>query len=178
LLVACFTGRQFNDALPLTETVHGKTKGNALFSLQSIRLLQEESMLYYSAQTFRWEWDTDKIISETQISDNAVDLMVSKLNHLPPGVQQVLQIGACLGSRFRSSDVAHIRNEGGLFGNKEGDSFQTDTLDDLSEEAAPQELLAHRAGTSIYRFSQDKKRQAAYSLLHEGPVQPDHDSLH
>ena len=47
-----------------------------------------------------WTWDIRSIASGTNISDNVVDMVESKIKKLHPHVQTVLQIASCLGFQF------------------------------------------------------------------------------
>ena len=86
--------------LPLAEVVQQKTGGNAFFTVQFLRMLRAESMLYMSSKTYMWEWNMDKIVGDTDISDNVVGLVARKIKRLPVAAVKALQVGSCLGSRF------------------------------------------------------------------------------
>jgi predicted ATPase/signal transduction histidine kinase/FixJ family two-component response regulator len=101
----------------LTELVMRKTGGNPFFVNQFLQTLYEENLLTFTPptqlssqdaslitdncllKTEGWQWDIDQI-EALNITDNVVELMISKLKKLPKTAQQVLRLAACIGNRF------------------------------------------------------------------------------
>ena len=68
-------------------------------------------MIYFHisqvGQKPRWEWDISQI-EAMDITDNVVELMISKLIKLPKSTQQILRLAACIGNRFSLNTLAIV----------------------------------------------------------------------
>src|SRR6202008_2777725 len=64
---------------PLARLVHEKTAGNPFFVIQFLTALAQERLLEFDPRKAAWRWNVDQIRAR-RITDNAVDLMVGKLN--------------------------------------------------------------------------------------------------
>ncbi|MCT7981981.1 AAA family ATPase [Laspinema sp. A4] len=84
---------------PLAELVLEKTNGNPFFVNQLLQSLYDEGKLEFNKQIRAWQWQIEDIKS-AQISANVVDLMVKKIYNLDPTGQELIQLAACIGSRF------------------------------------------------------------------------------
>ncbi len=136
----------------LANLIHEKTAGNPFFAIQFISTLADEGLLRFNHDEGRWSWDLNEIHAKGY-TDNVVDLMVGKLNHLPIDTQAALQQLACLGT---SADLTLLRL----------------VLDASSEEIHAQLWDAIRTGLIFYSgdaygFVHDRVREAAYSLISE-----------
>ena len=157
--------------LPLAEIVHQKTNGNAFFTVQFLRMLQAEEMLYMSSKSFLWEWNADRIVGDTDISDNVVELVARKIKRLPDATVKALQIGACLGSRFHVKAVSAMMNESshtdtvGVSSHDGHLGAQSNLLSEALTAARNEGLITHRHHSLTYKFAHDKIQQSAYSLI-------------
>jgi predicted ATPase len=68
---------------PLGERIFQKTNGNPFFVNELLGLFYREGVFRFVTEEGRWDWDYDKI-DHTGASDNVVDLVVQKLEQLPP----------------------------------------------------------------------------------------------
>jgi len=96
-MVASLTERRPSDTKELSKLVGRKTGRNAFFVSQYMEDLQRESLLAFSFQSNRWEWDLEQIKGRTDDSDNVVALLTKKINSMPDDVQTVLMLASCLG---------------------------------------------------------------------------------
>ena len=169
---------------PLAQVVLQKTRGNAFFVLQFVRLARDKGLLYFSFQTFKWQWDIEKIESEMNVSNNVVDLVIERLQRLPEETQVVLNMASCLGAEFESSLLATlIKHKNEEWDERGGALTNTDSLvpyelaepseevvvEDMLRLVQEQELVIAAEVSGRYRFSHDRIQQASYLLIPEGP---------
>ncbi|HZV71711.1 MAG TPA: AAA family ATPase [Saprospiraceae bacterium] len=79
--------------------IFDKTKGNAFFTIQFIRLLLDQHLMVYSENEKVWTADVEKIKAQS-FSDNVVDLMIRKIKSLEPATQFSLTMAAAIGNKF------------------------------------------------------------------------------
>lgn len=133
----------------LGDLVFKKTGGNPFFVNQFLKTLYDEGMIALDSKAV-WQWDARKI-SDMQVTDNLVDLLVNKINKLKKRTRETLKICACIGNRFDLEVIASLQ-----------DRTVGDILEDLKE--AIQEGLID--GTDkLYFYHHDRIQEAAYSLL-------------
>jgi predicted ATPase/signal transduction histidine kinase/tRNA A-37 threonylcarbamoyl transferase component Bud32 len=166
---------------PLANLVAQKTGGNPFFINQFLRTLYNEGFiqlqpLAFDAQlpsdkdsaiaTQRWQWDIAHI-KTMNITDNVVELMVNKLQKLPPTTQQVLSLAACVGNRFDLKTLSLINKKSVISTfqdlipafEEELVSVVSGQLTVLSEQLSIQQQLI------IFKFLHDRVQQAAYLLI-------------
>ena len=139
-------------ATALAGLVHEKTAGNPFFAVQFLQSLAEEGLLTLDHERAEWSWDVGRIRAKGY-TDNVVDLMVAKLNRLPPETQRGLRKLASLGNAARRQILSLVLDT---------PEEQVDT--DLWE--ATRLELVERVG-GAYRFTHDRIREAAYSFIPE-----------
>ena len=102
------TGRDREDCQELAETIHGKTLGNPFYTLQVLDTLQRKSILQYDLKSYRWSWKMEELHKEIQLTDNVVDLVVSKLGQLDDELQDVTKVASCLGQEFDAETMQMV----------------------------------------------------------------------
>jgi predicted ATPase/signal transduction histidine kinase/DNA-binding response OmpR family regulator/HPt (histidine-containing phosphotransfer) domain-containing protein len=137
-------------ARPLAKLIYQKTGGNPFFTIQFLMSLAEERLLGFDQATRTWTWNLDAT-GALGYTDNVVDLMVAKLQRLPPATLEVLKQLACLGHSANLGTLSLICKTG-----------KEDISTALSE--------AERAGFvslsgDAYRFVHDRIQEACYSLI-------------
>lgn len=137
---------------PLTQLVYAKTFGNAFFTHQMLRVLDEKDLLIFDAPSRRWKWDINALQS-MDINDNVASLMVAKIQQLPLDAQEALKLAACIGNQFDPMTLALITQQS-------EESMKT-VLQNLVLEGVL--LLLN----SKYRFTHDRLRQTAFSMIPE-----------
>ncbi len=172
-LVADTVHAQRDAVAPLSRLIMDKTAGNPFFVIQFLKNLHHEGLLTFDAERLRWVWDVTQIELRA-ITDNVVEFMVKKLRTLPDNTQNLLRLGACIGSSFdlhvlsiiAEQPVAAVAHqlwpavEEGLLLPQGGGHQQLKMLD---EEATGGDT----AQEAVDRFLHDRVQQAAYSLIAE-----------
>ncbi len=137
-------------ANPLVQLVHEKTGGNPFFAVQFLASLADEALLVFDHADARWFCDLGRVRAK-RYTDNVADLMVAKLNRLPPETQAALRQFACVGT---GAEFALL-----------------ETICQTSPEDFHGSLWeAIRAGLVLrsehaYAFLHDRIQEAAYSLI-------------
>lgn len=150
-----FTSSDLSKTEELADIVHKKTNGNCFFAIQFLHMLNREDMLYMNFSTSEYECDTPKVKAETNIADNVVDLVASKLRTLPAETQDTLQLASCLGSHFELEVLAEVMEKNVV-------SIMT------ALKIAEEESLIDMADEKVFKWGHDKIQQSAYGLLPEG----------
>jgi len=96
-LLASVLSHSIERTQPLAELIHRKTAGNPYFVVQLLKQLQVQEILAYNFALHQWEWDVERAIAGTDVSDNVVDVIAARIQGVPSRVQRILQLAACLG---------------------------------------------------------------------------------
>ena len=147
-----------------------KTQGNPFFLNQFLTTLYEDGLIHFSRG--HWIWNEEQIRQQA-MTDNVVELMVSKIQKLSPNTQRMLKLASCIGSPFslRILSVVHERTP-------------QETAADLWQAMAERLIIPldnnyhlpgqNSAQETRYRFIHDRVQQAAYSLISEDARLPFH----
>jgi predicted ATPase/class 3 adenylate cyclase len=153
---------------PFAELVHKRTEGNPFFCKQVINTLYREKLLYFDYDHRQWDWNLEGI-TQLKITDNVVDLMLSKLQELPLETQNLLKYAACLGNRFTIESLMLVSGQSGdaigktLWAALQQELILTLRLGYKRMEAMRHENLAALLSKDItYQFVHDRVQQAVY----------------
>ena len=80
-----------NNLRTLSDTIHRKTNGNPFFTLQFLDLLEKKKLLVFNVMRCKWEWDTEEIKSEMDVTSNVVEMVATKILWLQHDTQRVLK---------------------------------------------------------------------------------------
>lgn len=95
---------------PLAKLLKEKTGGNPFFVSQFLQNLYAEKLLIFNHTRRHWQWQIADIQAQA-ITDNVVDLMIHRIQQLPPETQQMMQWGACVGNQFDLATLAVISEQ-------------------------------------------------------------------
>jgi len=148
-----------NDALPhakgdladLSAVFFEKTAGNPFFMIQLLKSLHSENLIFFDKAASGWNWNIGDI-KKIGYTDNVVDFMLIRLRTLSKDTQQILHIGACIGSIFDLRTLMLASSSG------------YEQIQQALQEAI-REGLVLQYGDNVYRFQHDRIQQAAYNLL-------------
>ncbi|MGK7925686.1 MAG: AAA family ATPase [Spirulina sp.] len=144
----------------LARLVQEKTGGNPFFVNEFLQALYHENLLQFHRQERSWQWDIE-VIKRRGFTDNVVELMVEKLQKLPPSVREILSLSACWGAEFDLKILTRVeqKTEGEIFALLKK-ALHRHFILPLSE---PDENLVIQS----YQFAHDRIQQAAYTLISE-----------
>jgi PAS domain S-box-containing protein len=137
-----------NHSRSLAQIAHEKTGGNPFFAIQFLTELAKENLLSLDRDAGAWTWDIERI-RRKGLSNNAADLLVTKLRRLSASTQDAIKQFACLGNIADEDTVIMV----------------------LGRPAVDHDLLeAEREGFLVrmngsYRFTHDRIQEASYATL-------------
>lgn len=149
----------------LARIIHTNSAGNPHFTLQFMKAIEKQKLIKYSTEKFCWEWDLEKIQSDTDIADNIVNIYVAKINSLPADARTVLIIGLCLGAKFDALVFESLLTT--IHPPDINEIMGGERLMNALELALKERIVDRQRGSVVYRFSHDKIHQAFYSLVSE-----------
>ncbi|MEG4575720.1 AAA family ATPase [Microcoleus sp. N3A4] len=164
-------------AVPLTELVYQKTKGNPFFATQFLKALHEDGWIAFNSEIGYWQCDIAQIRS-LALTDDVVELMALQLQKLPVSAQKVLKLAACIGNQFDLATLAIVREksqaetasdlwkalqEGLVLPTSEVYKFFQEESELREQNPSSSELLD--SDSCSYKFLHDRVQQAAYSLI-------------
>jgi len=193
----------------LAELLHHKTNGNPFFLTQLLQALHADKLLSFAppespltpptpltkggvqGSAFElgrskggWQWNIEQI-QAVGITDNVVELMISKIEKLDKRTQNVLKLAACIGNRF-DLEILSVVNAKSLSdtANELWSALQEGLIVPLSNDykipllwnqeveatnnSEPSPSLIPNFPSFIpYKFLHDRVQQAAYTLIPE-----------
>ena len=150
--------QQTSAAPNLARLVWQKTGGNPFFVNEFLQALYDEGLLQLERQSRSWQWDMAAIAGKN-FTDNVVELMVEKLQKLPPSSQEILSLAACWGAEFDLEFLTWV-----------GDRSARETFELLKialdrHLLLPLSELDEHLLIKSYKFGHDRIQQAAYALI-------------
>ncbi|MEG3988362.1 AAA family ATPase [Microcoleus sp. S28C3] len=168
-------------ALPLTELVYQKAKGNPFFTTQFLKALYEDGLITFDWEISSWQCDVAQVRS-LALTDDVVEFMAVQLQKLPTATQNILKLAACIGNQFDLATLAIVSEqseietatvlwkalqEGLILPQSEIYKFyQNLELDTQHSTPNTQQCF--------YKFLHDRIQQAAYCLIPEQQKQMTH----
>jgi predicted ATPase/signal transduction histidine kinase/CheY-like chemotaxis protein len=149
-LVADVVHTSRDEAAPLAGVIRDRTGGNPFFVGQLLAELHRSDLIRFDAAARRWRWDLAGARAYG-CTDDVVDLVVAKLQHLPADTRAALEVAACLGGTFDVDTLALVLERAPV----------------AALQAAVDDDLLVRVDQS-YRFVHDRLQEAAYCLTAEG----------
>jgi predicted ATPase/signal transduction histidine kinase len=178
-------------ALPLTELVDQKTKGNPFFANQLLKSFYEEGLLWFDFEAGFWQCDIAQV-KVLALSDDVVEFMALQLQKLPFSTQEVLKLAACIGNSFdlknlaivyekslseTATDLWKALQEGLIIPTSEVYKFFQSNGTESSVIGNDKESTQFPIPNSQfpnYKFLHDRVQQAAYCLIPEDKKQSTH----
>lgn len=173
-------------AMPLTQLVAQRTKGNPFFTNQFLKSLYDDGLITFDFSSNHWQCDIAKVRAITASGD-VVEFMATQLQKLPLNTQIILKLAACIGSSFdlntlaivsekspveTAADLWKALQEGLII--PETEVYKLFTVDEsgLETNASDSRLLA--PDSCSYKFLHDRVQQAAYFLIAPDQKQATH----
>ena len=160
-LVSDTLNRPTEEMKSLAELLIRKTRGNPFFIKEFLKSIYKKSLIEFSFEQ-GWSWDIIAI-KEMQATDNVVNLMTEKISNLSNISQEVIKLGACIGSYFSLITLTE------LCGRSEEKILLA--LNEIILEGMINKI------DNIYRFSHDRIHEAAYLLIPDEEKKHQHYSI-
>jgi PAS domain S-box-containing protein len=176
---------------PLTQLVYQKTQGNPFFATQFLKSLYEEDLIIFNLDQGYWECDIAQLRAIT-LTEDVVEFMARQLQKLPPRVQAVLKLSACIGNEFdlatlsivyeksqaeTATDLWRALQEGLILPISEVYKFfqaNEQILEAIQPQSNPNPSSLIHPSLPTYKFLHDRVQQAAYFLIPEAQKQLTH----
>jgi predicted ATPase/two-component sensor histidine kinase len=162
----------------LADLVLAKTNGNPFFVNEFLWALYIEQLLTFDHQQGRWQWlITD--IQQRNMTDNVVELLISKIQRLEQTTQDALRHAACIGNPFDLQMLTLMLQAAGVLPEPNAaaaiallkEAVHLGLILPLNDSYKRIELGIAQSDDALrmeYKFAHDQIQQAVYSLI---PVQ-------
>jgi len=147
---------------PLAQVITAKTDGNPFFVIELIKSLHQEKILQLNDK-HQWSWNLN-LVSAAIVTENVVDLMIKRIEHLPEQCQNMLHIAACIGSTVEITLLKKLLSF-------DAQIFES-TIQRLVKDNFILAFLDHSQSTEMLtsiKFPHDKIQQSAYQLSSPTP---------
>ncbi|MCB9702194.1 MAG: AAA family ATPase [Myxococcales bacterium] len=148
-MIADTIARPAAEVADLAAVIARKCGGSGFYAAEILRDLHRRKILRFDPQRRRWSYEL-AAAAALEVSENVVDLLITRASSLDPAALAILQRGACVGAIFEPADV-----------DLEGAEFAAlvATLD-----AAVDERLVE-VGAGVIRFAHERVRAAIAATL-------------
>jgi predicted ATPase/GAF domain-containing protein len=137
----------------LSGALGDKTQGNPFFLRRLLSSLAEEGLVRHDSDAGSWKWDIGEIRAAA-IADNVADLLAQTIaEQVPAEARDMLQLAACIGTRFDVRTLAMISGRS-----------EREVLTLLAVPLSRQYVFA---SGDTHEFVHDQVQQAAYTLIDE-----------
>ncbi len=155
--------------IKLSKLILDKTGGNPFFVNEFLKSLNQRKLIHFDYNADKWTWNIDEIV-KLDITDNVVELMISKIRQLDENAQLLCMYASCIGNKFdlqtlsgiyekpmneTAADLWPAIHEGLI--QPIGNTYR---LADLLQTSDETEFIQ-------YRFLHDRVQQASYALVKE-----------
>jgi serine/threonine protein kinase len=151
----------------LATYIKDQTDGNPIHSLELIKSLHSEQLLYFDNSDSQWKWDM-QVIEKQLFADNVVRILENRMKQLNPQTVQALKMASCLGNQFNLLCLSIICERAPL-----------ETLEILYEAISERFVISLNVFYEIeafeknqidvsnmeYRFTHDRVQEAAKNLI-------------
>lgn len=176
-LLADTLNRSADDVLPLADLVLAKTDGNPFFVNEFLRALYVEQLLTFDYQHSQWNWSIAQI-HQRNITDNVVELLVTKIQRLQLTTQDGVRRAACIGNQFDLQTLTFVLSAAGVLEAPDPqaaiallkEAVNVGLIVPLNDSYKRIELGIPQPDDALrmeYKFAHDRIQQAAYSLNSE-----------
>jgi predicted ATPase len=160
----------------LGEILFALTKGNTLWMMNLLRLLNDLKLLTHIPQELRWDWNRKKIKKAVkgwiETNDKAFSschgVISTRLQSLPKKIKFVVEAAAALGLTSFKIDKLFSVFKVAYSTTKEGKDCPIQSQEELEtfvNMACTQGIFKRLSKPGFYKFSHDLVRDAAYTLL-------------
>ena len=161
----------------LADLVLSKTDGNPFFVNEFLRTLYVERCLKFDYSQGQWNWSIADIQTHN-ITDNVVELLITKIQRLQPSTQDSLRYAACIGNQFDLQTLTVVLHSAGVLIEPNPstaialfkEAVNLGLIIPLNDSYKRIELGIPKPGDALrmeYKFAHDRIQQAAYSLNSE-----------
>jgi predicted ATPase len=154
----------------LSAVLWNKTDGNPFHTLNFLDMLYRHGMLW-RGDDGSWSWDEDRILRETNVTENLADILASRMRDLPEQVRSILQIASFIGNDFPAAALVMIVHEEQDMVEVEF-SFERHSKEVIRERivaalamAVAAGLLETMPGVDYFKFTHDKIQEVLYETL-------------
>ena len=169
-------------AIPLTEVIFARTKGNPFFATKFLQFLHRDGFISFDFTpiTVGWQCDIAKLRALSW-TDDVVEFMAIQLQKLPTNTQEALKLAACVGNEFDLATLAIVskKSESEIAADlwpalQEGLVIPISEVYKFFQDSESVELAQVSDLLVPYKFFHDRVQQAAYLLIPESHKQSTH----